>query len=361
MTVEPPEKRARIMAVDDDAATLRVMRRQLAVAGYTDFHPVTDPARVPEIFRQLRPDLLMLDLHLGSVTGLEVIDGLRDAIEEDGAYLPVLMVSGDLTCEARRQALSRGARDFLSKPYDGDELLLRIGNLLEMRYLHLEVQNQNRLLERKVQERTRDLDRAHLEILERLARAGEFRDDDTGQHTRRVGELSARVARELGLSEERVEMVRMAAPLHDLGKIGVPDAVLLKPGPLVEAESALMRLHTRIGAGILSRGGSPMVLLAERIALSHHERWDGGGYPRGLAGAEIDLEARIVAVADVYDALIHDRPYRPAWAEEEAREEIARQAGKHFDPGVVEAFLRMPRAVEDASLLESSTGAGARE
>jgi putative two-component system response regulator len=329
------------MAVDDDALTLNLMRRQLAHAGYSDFHPLTDPSRALELFRELRPDLLMLDLHMGSVTGLEVIDELRAAIAEDGAYLPVLMVSGDLTSEARRQALSRGARDFLSKPYDGDELVLRIGNLLEMRYLHLEVQRQNRSLEEKVRERTRALDLAHLEILERLAHAGEFRDDDTGQHTRRVGDLAARLGNALGLSGEETEMLRMAAPLHDLGKIGVPDAILLKPGALTPEERAQMERHTTIGAGILSRGGSAMVRLAERIALSHHERWDGTGYPQGLAGEAIGLESRIVAVADVFDALSHDRPYRLAWSHADVIAEITRQSGTHFDPQVVSAFLAM--------------------
>jgi putative two-component system response regulator len=334
-----PLSGARILAVDDEPALLQVMRRQLAVAGCTGFHAVTDAARAPQVFREVRPDLVVVDLHMGPVGGMEVIESLSPAIAEDGSYLPILMVSGDLTAQARRQALSRGARDFLSKPYDADELVLRIRNLLEMRFLHLEVRAQNRQLEEKVRDRTRELDRARLEVLERLARAGEYRDDDTGQHTRRVGELAARIARALGLPDERVEMLRLAAPLHDLGKIGIPDAVLLKPSRLTAGERACMQTHTTIGAGILSRGASPMVALAERIALSHHERWDGGGYPHGLAGNAILLEARIVAVADVFDALSHDRPYRRALSPATVIAEIEGGVGRHFDPDVARAFL----------------------
>jgi putative two-component system response regulator len=330
-----------ILAVDDDPTTLQVMEWVLADAGYTNFHPLADPVEVLEVFRELHPDLVVLDLHLGPLSGLQVIDSLRPALAEDGAYLPILIVSGDLTSEARRQALSGGARDFLGKPYDADELLLRVRNLLEKRYLHLELQARNRVLEEEVGARTRELELAHLEVLERLARAAEYRDDATGRHTRRVGRLAGRIARALGLSDAGVEMIRRAAPLHDLGKIGVPDAVLLKPARLTAAERAAMETHTTIGAGLLSRGGSPTVLLAESIALSHHERWDGSGYPQGLSGNAILLEARIVAVADVFDALSHDRPYRPAVPAAAVRAEIARATGKHFDPEVARAFLRM--------------------
>ncbi|HKP76296.1 MAG TPA: HD domain-containing phosphohydrolase, partial [Longimicrobiaceae bacterium] len=307
-----PARDACILLIDDDPAALGLMRRLLAFAGYTRVHALTDPARAAAAFGETEPDLVVLDLHMRGLSGLEVMDVLRPAVEARGSHLPILMVSGDLTVEARREALSRGARDFLGKPYDADELLLRIGRLLEMRFLHLEVQAQNRSLEEKVRARTLQLDHAHLEMLERLARAGEFRDEDTGQHTRRVGDLSARIGCALGLPEERAGMLRAAAPLHDVGKIGIPDAVLLKPGRLTPDERALMQTHTTRGAEILARGDTPLVRLAELIARSHHERWDGGGYPHGLAGRDIALEARIVAVADVFDALSHDRPYRRA-------------------------------------------------
>jgi putative two-component system response regulator len=286
----------------------------------------------------------MLDLHMRPVDGLQLLDLLRPEIAE-GSYLPILMVSGDLTPQARRQALSRGAKDFLAKPWDPDEALLRIRNLLETRRLHLEVQLQNRFLEEKVRERTRELDEAHLESLERLARAGEYRDDDTGQHTRRVGDLAAALGAAAGQDAARVEMLRRAAALHDLGKIGIPDGVLLKPGRLTPAERACIETHTTIGAEILAHGRSSLMHMAERIALCHHERWDGEGYPRRLRGAEIPIEARMVALADVFDALSHDRPYRAAWPRERVLAEIEGEAGRHFDPALAEAFLGLHRAV----------------
>ncbi|CAA9361433.1 MAG: Response regulator, partial [uncultured Gemmatimonadaceae bacterium] len=185
---------------------------------------------------------------------------------------------------------------------------------------------------------------AQAEVLERLAQAAEVRDDDTGLHTRRVGELSARIAAALGLPEAEVALVRQAAPLHDVGKIGVPDAVLLKPGPLTPEEFAVIQAHTTLGARILSGSGAPLTRLAEAIAHAHHERWDGGGYPRGLAGEAIPLAARIVAVADVYDALTSDRPYRAAWPVERVVAHIRAGAGTHFDPAVVAAFLGLEPA-----------------
>lgn len=179
-----------------------------------------------------------------------------------------------------------------------------------------------------------------LEILERLAAAAEFRDDDTGKHTRRVGEVSARIARSMGLDDEQVELIRRAAPLHDVGKIAIPDGILRKPRKLTPEEMAVMRTHTVIGSQMLSGGKSRLINLAERIARSHHERWDGRGYPDGLRSSAIPLEARIVAVADVFDALCSDRPYRKAWSAEDAIAEIMRLRGSHFDPAIVDAFTR---------------------
>ncbi|HEV7589096.1 MAG TPA: HD domain-containing phosphohydrolase, partial [Longimicrobium sp.] len=333
---------ARILAVDDEEPNLKLMGRVLERAGYTGYHSTTDPGRVLGLFRELQPDLVLLDLHMRPVDGLELLELLRPEIAQD-TYLPILMVSGDLTPEARREALSRGAKDFLAKPWNPDEALLRIGSLLETRRLHLEVRMQNRFLEEKVRERTRELDLAHLESLERLARAGEYRDDDTGQHTRRVGDLAAALAAAVGQDADTVEMLRRAAALHDLGKIGIPDGVLLKPGRLTPEERACIETHTTIGAQILAHGRSRLMHLAERIALCHHERWDGAGYPRRLRGDEIPLEARIVALADVFDALSHDRAYRAAWPPDAVLAEIAREAGGHFDPALAAAFLGLQR------------------
>jgi len=270
--------------------------------------------------------------------GLEVMDQLNEIAE--ASYLPILILSGDLTPEARREALSRGAKDFVSKPFQQDELLLRIKTLLETRFLYIQIQGQNQLLEAKVRERTRELVEAQIEIIERLAVAAEFRDDNTGQHTHRVGQMSALVAKQLGLPDPQVSLIRRAAELHDVGKIGVPDAILLKMGKLTPEEFEVVKTHTVIGARILSGGKFPLLRLAEEIAFSHHERWDGEGYAR-IRGVNVPLAGRIVAVADVFDALTQQRPYKPAWPVAEAIGEIDRQRARQFDPDVVEAFLRV--------------------
>ncbi len=210
------------------------------------------------------------------------------------------------------------------------------------------LQNQSELLEAAVRARTAELEESRLDTLRRLALAAEYRDDDTQQHTERVGRTAALIARRLGLSEATVRLIRQAAPLHDIGKLGIPDAILLKPGKLTAAEFASMQAHTRIGAVILADGKFDVVRLAREIALSHHERWDGTGYPYGLAGSAIPIYGRIVAVADVFDALTHDRPYKRAWSVEAAVAEIVAGAGAHFDPDVVTAFesLDHPRLAQ---------------
>ena len=204
-----------------------------------------------------------------------------------------------------------------------------------------ELKNQHERLEIIVQERTRSLEESRLEVLQRLALAAEYRDDDTHQHTERVGRTAARIARGLGFSDEDVKLIRLAAPLHDIGKVGVPDAVLLKRGDLTEEEYRAMQEHVRIGANILANGKFPILSLARTIALSHHERWDGSGYPYGLVGDRIPIVGQITAVADVFDALTHERPYKPAWSIEDSVAEIRKNSGIHFDPSVVDAFLEL--------------------
>lgn len=328
----------RLLAADDDASALDVLVKILARAGFSEVRTTLDGGEVPDLFQEYAPDLVLLDLHLGPMEATDVIHRLRPLIPE-GTYLPILVVSGDMTDEARVGALAAGAADFIRKPYAPAEALLRVRNHLHTRSLHLSIARQNEALERKVQERTRELEQAAREVLERLARAAELRDDDTGMHTRRVGELSARVAAALGLPADEVETIRLTAPLHDLGKVGIPDGILLKPGRLTDAERELVQRHTEVGARILAAGRSRMVVMAEAIARSHHERWDGTGYPDGTAGEAIPLAARIVALADFYDALTSDRPYRPAWPRERVVEEITAGRGSHFDPRVVDAFV----------------------
>ena len=243
--------------------------------------------------------------------GYAVLEQMK-AVVPPGEYLPVLVLTADINREAKERALALGAKDFLAKPLNSTEVILRIRNLLETRLLQLELAAHARTLEQRVRDRTAELESARLEILERLAVASDFRDDATGKHARRVGEMAAQLAAELGVPGDMVELYRWAAPLHDVGKLGVPDSVLLKPGKLTPEEFNLMKRHTEVGASILSGSSAPVLQLAEQIALTHHERWDGSGY-MGLKGEEIPLCGRIVAVADVFDALTHERPYKHAW------------------------------------------------
>jgi putative two-component system response regulator len=253
--------------------------------------------------------------------------------------LPVLVLTGDASSETKRAALSLGARDFLAKPFDATEALLRIRNLLDTRRLYTALGNQNARLEVRVAERTTDLKKSELEILERLARACEIRDDETGRHTQRVGEMAGAIAKAMGMDAQFVELIRRTAPLHDIGKMGIADAILLKPGGLTPEETHVMRTHTTIGAKILSGGTSELMVMAEGIALSHHERWDGLGYPNCLSGDGIPVEARIVSVADTFDALSHNRPYRVSLPLSQIVAELRRESGLQFDPYVVDAML----------------------
>jgi putative two-component system response regulator len=340
-------KNAKILIVDDQVINIELLGTILSKAGYANLSSTSDPREVFSLCTTLQPDLILLDLMMPHMSGFEVMQALRPLIPE-GSYLPILVLTADVTTETKQKALSAGATDFVTKPFDRTEVLLRIENLLETYFLHLQLQDQNQILEEKVRERTkelegarRELDEAQIEILERLALAAEYRDDDTGQHTRRVSDLCALVAQALGLPDDQVELIRRTAPLHDVGKIGISDEILLKPGKLTASEFQVIRTHTVIGARILSGGQSVLVKMAQSIALTHHERWDGSGYPGGLVGEAIPLPGRIVAIADVFDALTHTRPYKQAWPIEEAVAEIMYQSGTQFDPRVVEAFMRV--------------------
>ncbi len=352
MNEEATLQYAKILIVDDEEANVRLLERTLQRWGYTNLVATTDAREAVSLFEQHRPDLVLLDLMMPYMDGFQVMENIRASVPP-GVFLPIIVLTADSNPQSKRRALSAGAKDFLTKPFDQTELLLRIMNMLETRFLHLELANQNQVLEQKVAERTRDLAAAQMEILERLARAAEYRDDDTGQHTQRVGCVSALLARALGLPSSRVEIIRRAAPLHDVGKIGVPDNILLKPGRLTPEEFEIIKPHTTIGAALLSGGHSEMVQVAEVIALTHHERWDGTGYPTRLQGEDIPIEGRVVAIADVFDALSHDRPYKKAWPLEEAVAEIERNSGRQFDPQVVAAFLELWR---DGSLRQAAQG-----
>jgi putative two-component system response regulator len=329
----------RILVIDDEESNVKTLGRVLRAAGYRRVTTTTDSTEFLSLYREQHPDLILLDLHMPARDGLAVLEELR-SIAGPQTYLPVLVITGDTSPVARRKALLAGAKDFVTKPFEVDELLLRIGNLLETRRLHREIVTQNQQLERRVRERTSELEGAYLDTLERLAIAAEFRDDETGRHTERVGETAALLGSALGMTDDEVFLIRRAAPLHDVGKIGIPDAILRNPDPLTPDEWDIMRKHTTIGGRILSGGRSRVVQLAEEIAVCHHEHWDGEGYPRGLSGDAIPLPGRLVMVADVFDALTSDRVYRKAWPAEQVLAYIRQYSGKRFDPGITSLLER---------------------
>lgn len=346
--IKPSENKfpnARILVVDDNPENVKLVSRFLEWAGYLDVELVTDSTSVLALIEQAQPDIVLLDLHMPKVSGYDILAAMRQE-ESPLRLIPVLVFTADNTTEARARALESGASDFLTKPGDAQEILVRVRNFLEVRRMHLRVERYNAELEERVQIRTGELHQARREALESLALAAEFRDDETGAHTKRVGEMSSYIARRMGCADEYVESIRLAAPLHDVGKVGISDAILLKPGGYDEEEFAMMKMHTIMGANILAAGESPLMQLAREIALSHHERWDGTGYPHKLVGQDIPLSARIVAVADVYDALVSERPYKPAWSHEKAVEEIVSLSGTQFDPQVVIAFQSIMREME---------------
>jgi putative two-component system response regulator len=333
---------ARILIVDDEPANVRLLERILEREGFRDIESTTDPGGVLARYTGREPDILLLDLHMPGLDGFAVMQQLQSRIL-DHEFVPILVLTADITPQTRERALSAGAKDFLTKPVDPTEVVLRIKNLLQTRHYYRQLQDQNVTLEEKVSERTRELEGAQIEILERLARAAEYRDDETGHHAQRVGHMSAIIAREMGAAEEEVVLLRRAAPLHDVGKIGIPDDLLLKQGKLTTEEFDEMKKHASIGAGILAGSKFPVLQLAEKIALYHHENWDGTGYMR-MEGTRIPRAAQIVHAADVFDALTHERPYKRAWSVEEAIQEIEDLKGRFFDPEVVEGLLAVHAA-----------------
>ena len=338
---QPEVKSARIMIVDDEPGNVRLMEKVLEVSDFTNVVSTTDSSAVVALCAETEPDLIILDLHMPEPNGFELM-GMLSPWMRGPTRLPILVATADPNPQANRQAMAAGARDFITKPFDPTELLARVNNLLEVRLLHFELRRQNKALEGRVQKQLSDLDEVGLELLEPLAFAAEFRDEDARDHTLRVGRTSTLLAAELALPDEARELIGRAARLHDVGKIGLSDTILLKRGRYTAEEYELMKSHTLIGAEILGRGRSQLLRMGAEIALTHHERWDGSGYPEGLRGEQIPMPGRIAALADTFDALTHVRLYREAKPLGEAVDEIRALSGRDFDPRVVRAFEALP-------------------
>ncbi|WP_233558196.1 HD-GYP domain-containing protein [Alginatibacterium sediminis] len=285
------------------------------------------------------PDLILLDIMMPEIDGYEVCETLKADLETK--HIPIIFVSAKIAVEDEIRGLELGAVDYITKPVSPPLVTQRVK-------VHLALSQQNRELDRKVNEQTKVIKQTRSQIIQRLGRAAEYKDNETGMHVIRMSRYSQLLAAAAGHCEEFCELLLNAAPMHDVGKIGIPDHILKKPAALDADEWLIMKEHTQIGAEILGDGSSSSLMkMARSVALTHHEKWDGSGYPNGLVGEGIPIEGRIVAIADVFDALTSERPYKKAWKVDDAVQEIEKSAGSHFDPKLVAVFVALvPQLLE---------------
>ena len=358
-TVFEDLKQAMILVVDEDSGSVVAVQRNLSAEGYKNVVAVKDVAQAKRIGHEVQPDLVLLDASPWDLDGLEMLSAVRS--DRRFTMLPVLMLTAASDPSVKKRALELGATDFLTKPVDANELIPRVRNALLTKSYHDRLTSQTDDLERQVRRRTAELSASRADIVHCLARAAEFRDDETGHHVVRVGRYVGLIARKLGMPESYVDLLELAAQLHDIGKIGIPDEILKKPCKLepeqfeqmqrhcaighhiIQALSPrdldLLKTHTRLGGNMLQVTSSPLLMLAGKIAQTHHERWDGSGYPLGLDGDDIPIEGRITAVADVFDALSSARSYKKPFPREKCFQILEEGRATHFDPNVLDAFF----------------------
>ncbi|MFZ5556466.1 MAG: response regulator [Pseudomonadota bacterium] len=334
-------KQATILVVDDEEANRRVLQTMLGFEGYRIVAAADGPQALAAAAAEA-PDLVLLDIMMPGMDGFEVARRLKAA--EATGHVPVIMVTALDDRDSRLEGLKAGAEDFLAKPVDRAELTVRVRNLLRLKEFGDFLADHNRILEARVAERTRDLLASHRETIATLTRAASYKDEETGAHVARISYYTVDIAAELGMDAAFRDTIHHASPMHDVGKIAIPDAILLKPGKFEPHEWEIMKTHAAMGAKLLEGSASPYLAMGAEIALGHHERWDGGGYPQGLAGEAIPLAARIMQICDVYDALRSRRPYKPAFGHGRSVEIILKGDGRtmpgHFDPQVLAAFVK---------------------
>ena len=326
-----------IVIVDDNEINLALFKALVTKASGAEPKTFTDPIEALSWCGENEPDLVIVDYQMPDMDGLQFLRAFRAIYARES--VPVLMVTASDQVNIRYKALRDGANDYLNKPVDNLEFSVRARNLLTVRQHARFMRDRTTWLEEEIAKATASILDRERETLHRISRAAEFRDPETGAHIQRMSQYSRLLAKNLGLPTKDQELILNAAPLHDVGKIATPDAILLKPGKLTPEEFDVMKGHARAGYDLLDKSASPVVQAGALIALSHHEKYDGSGYPNGLAGQNIPLLGRIVAVADVFDALTSERPYKKAWELERAKSHLAEGSGTHFDPHCVKAFL----------------------
>lgn len=334
-----------ICVIEDQRTTLNVIKSVLGRVEEYRVEGFSDPHQALVRCAETVFDLVLVDYKMPGMDGIACLKHLRKMPNYE--MVPIIMLTADNDREVRLESVRSGAADFLNKPFDPEELRVRVKNLLSLRQAQLALADRARHLDQEVKWATKKLLETEEELIWRLARAIEVRDGNTGAHISRVASVSATIARHMGLSERFCELLYLATPLHDTGKIGIPDQILNKPGRLSDEEMKIVRKHTDVGARLLEDGRSELIHMAHEIALSHHEKWDGTGYNRGLKGQEIPISGRIVAIADVLDALCSERPYKKAWTFEDACAEILSQSGSHFDPDCIAAFEAGKQEIAD--------------
>lgn len=335
---------AKILLIDDNVLNVQILKKILSDAGFTQITLTTDATKAFSLYQDIDPDLVLLDFKMPHFNGIEVMEQFK-SIDPDG-YLPVIMITAEQDESLRGRAFQAGAKDFLNKPYDRLDVVLRSRNLIEVRKLYTHIRGQNQSLEENVKVRTQELYQTRMDVVWRLAKVAEFRDEHTGVHINRMSRYAYEISKAINLNIGQCELIQNTVVLHDIGKVAVPDSILLKPGPLEPQEFEIMKKHTIWGAQMLRDSDSAFLKMAETICLTHHEKFNGTGYPHQLKGEAIPLTGRIAAVADVFDALTSERPYKRAWTTEEAFKEIQNLSGNHFDPALVKAFMSVRKEIE---------------
>lgn len=336
----------RILICDDSLTNVLVLSKLIEdEIDSPSITSLTDPRKVLPQLETHEYDLLLLDLEMPGLNGMEVLQLVRQRWQMD--QLPVIIITGSQEDDIRKKSLLFGANDFMHKPFDQAEICLRVNNTLKVSKAHKVLESERNKFEALVQERTKELNRTVEYLIHRLGMVGEYKDNETAKHVMRVGQISRILALASGLPADLAYMLEKAAPLHDIGKIGVPDNILLKPGKLDAGEWEIMKQHTKYGFDLLSDSDSTVIQLAQTIAATHHERWDGQGYYQGLKGESIPIEGRITAIADVFDALVSERPYKEKWSSEKAVAFIAQESGKAFDPNLVLVFQQHINEVKE--------------